>query len=167
VLDVPVGPDLLPRHPPSVDARPAPQVVTVDGGDGPAVFRLPDTADLRAVAQGAGDPEAGRWLLLERLLVSPPGNGPVSDATAEAAEAAMEATSPGAAVLVTVACPDCGARTEAALDVAVLLWSQVEAAAVALLGDIHTLASAYGWTEADVLALSPGRRLAYLELVNG
>jgi hypothetical protein len=36
-----------------------------------------------------------------------------------------------------------------------------------LLRDVHTLASAYGWKEDEVLHLTPARRHAYLELVAG
>ena len=35
----------------------------------------------------------------------------------------------------------------------------------ATLAEVHALAAAYGWTEAEVLALSAARRRAYLELV--
>jgi hypothetical protein len=31
--------------------------------------------------------------------------------------------------------------------------------------EVHALASHYGWTEPDVLALPPARRRAYLEMV--
>ena len=32
---------------------------------------------------------------------------------------------------------------------------------------VHALASAYGWTEADVLAVGPWRRQVYLQAVSG
>jgi hypothetical protein len=53
---------------------------------------------------------------------------------------------------------------QAALDAAALTWAQVRAAAGRLLGDIADLAAAFGWTEAEVLALPERRRAAYLEL---
>jgi hypothetical protein len=40
----------------------------------------------------------------------------------------------------------------------------VEVQAMRLVGDVHALARIYGWTEADVLAMSPRRRATYLEL---
>ncbi len=46
------------------------------------------------------------------------------------------------------------------------LWSEVESWAWRTLFDVHVLASAYGWSEAAVLALGPRRDL-YLELVKG
>jgi hypothetical protein len=33
--------------------------------------------------------------------------------------------------------------------------------------EVDALARAYGWREADILALSPARRAAYLELARG
>jgi hypothetical protein len=33
-----------------------------------------------------------------------------------------------------------------------------------LLYDVHALASAYGWSEDEVLAVSPARRRCYLEM---
>ena len=35
------------------------------------------------------------------------------------------------------------------------------------LADVDTLARAYGWTEAEVMELSPTRRAAYLQLLGG
>jgi hypothetical protein len=31
---------------------------------------------------------------------------------------------------------------------------------------VHTLASAYGWSESEILALSDARRRLYMEMVN-
>ena len=42
---------------------------------------------------------------------------------------------------------------------------EVQARARRLLREVDVLARAYGWTEADVLALSEQRRTAYLEIV--
>jgi hypothetical protein len=35
-----------------------------------------------------------------------------------------------------------------------------------LLGEIHELASAYGWSERAIAQMSAGRRAAYLEMLN-
>jgi hypothetical protein len=40
----------------------------------------------------------------------------------------------------------------------------MDARARALLAEVHSLARAYGWTEPEILALSPQRRAAYLEM---
>jgi hypothetical protein len=56
-------------------------------------------------------------------------------------------------------------RWQAPLDVGEALWQKVRTAAEHLLLDIDTLARAYGWTEREVLRLSPLRRAAYLQMV--
>ncbi|MER8088248.1 hypothetical protein ACIO6T_29055 [Streptomyces sp. NPDC087532] len=77
---------------------------------------------------------------------------------------AMEAADPAADVTIGVTCPDCGAATRAELDIASYLWTELDAWAKELLLDVHLLATAYGWSEPEILALSPLRRRYYLEL---
>ncbi|HJQ82925.1 MAG TPA: GNAT family N-acetyltransferase, partial [Candidatus Binatia bacterium] len=54
----------------------------------------------------------------------------------------------------------------APLDVGRLLWEKVQIAAERLLLDVDALARAYGWTEREILSLSPGRRAAHLQIVS-
>ncbi|MEU2684101.1 hypothetical protein ABZ654_09530 [Streptomyces hygroscopicus] len=85
---------------------------------------------------------------------------PVQRRLAEAAERA----DPAADVTLKVACPACGAATRAELDIASYLWAELDHWARDLLLDVHLLATAYGWSEPQILALSPLRRRYYLEL---
>lgn len=75
-----------------------------------------------------------------------------------------EDADPGAELTLEIACPECGAATPAELDIAAYLWTELDAWARDLLLDVHLLASAYGWSEPEILALSPLRRRYYLEL---
>ena len=68
---------------------------------------------------------------------------------------------------VRASCPECGADVGAPLDVGALLWDRVARAAGEALHEVAELAAAFGWSEADVLGLTPLRRRAYLELVRG
>jgi hypothetical protein len=45
-------------------------------------------------------------------------------------------------------------------------WMEVESWAYRILRQVHALASAYGWSEGDILAMSPWRRQFYLEMVS-
>lgn len=45
-------------------------------------------------------------------------------------------------------------------------WDEINHWAKRLIHDVHILAVAYGWSEEKILALSPWRRQAYLDLVN-
>lgn len=77
----------------------------------------------------------------------------------------MEALDPGASVGFTLECPGCAARWQAPLDIGLALWRKLQQQAERLLIDVDTLARAYGWAQHEVLALSPLRRAAYLQLV--
>jgi hypothetical protein len=159
-LHVPLGLDALPETP----WRAPGETLYAKVAGARVAFRLPDSRDLRMLR--GEDPAAGRLLLLSRCV--PTGEEDViPEEVAAAVEAAMEEAAPSGAMTLRITCPACTATTSAALDVAALLWAEVESRALALLYDVHILARAYGWTEPDVLALSPPRRAAYLELATG
>jgi hypothetical protein len=81
-----------------------------------------------------------------------------------ALSAAMDALDPAANLAFDVACPTCSHAWSAPFDPAGALWSKLQGQAERLLVDIDTLAQRHGWTEAEILALSPARRRAYLQL---
>jgi len=70
-------------------------------------------------------------------------------------------------VQLSLTCPACSQSSSAAFDIASFLWTEVEAWARRTLRDVHVLATAYGWREADLLALSPTRRRLYLDMIGG
>ena len=51
-------------------------------------------------------------------------------------------------------------------DIARFLWAETRRAAAHLLSEIHELASAYGWSEEAIAAMSAQRRSAYMEMLN-
>ena len=53
------------------------------------------------------------------------------------------------------------------LDVGAHVWTEVDAAARRMMGEVAAIAAAFGWTEAAILAMSDARRRAYLELARG
>lgn len=80
---------------------------------------------------------------------------------------AMDDSDPQAEVQLELKCPFCGCEKLVIFDILHFLWMEIEAWAQRVLEEIHLLALAYGWSEADILAMSPLRRQAYLELVGG
>lgn len=134
-------------------------------------FRLPNTLDLAAAAE-AGNSSGARQRLVERCVLSalnakgdeiPPIALPEELLTAVAAR--MSEADPQADVQLAIACPECHHHWNAPFDIAGFFWTELQACAQRLLGEIHELASAYGWREADIQNLSAARRQAYLELV--
>lgn len=77
----------------------------------------------------------------------------------------MAAADPLAEILLHFDCPACSASFEEGLDLSSFLWAEIERQALRLLRDVHTLAAAYGWSELEILALTPVRRAAYIEMV--
>jgi hypothetical protein len=124
--------------------------------------RVPTAEDLVA-AEDAPDVEAARRVLLGRIVGEAEGGSLSEEAAAALGELLAEAD-PQADVRLLLACPDCGAAWEEPFEVDAFLWQELDAWAARLLEEVHALASAYGWSERDVLALSPSRRAAYLEL---
>jgi hypothetical protein len=141
-------------------APPAPAELAVEVGGRAVRVRVPTASDLAAVA-AARDVESGRAELLRRCLID---REAVGTRAARAIAAALAEADPGARIDVALACPTCLHEWEIPFDIVSFLWAEIDACARRLLGEVHALARAYGWREADVLALSPRRRAAYLEL---
>jgi hypothetical protein len=128
-------------------------------------FRVPDSRDLASVA-GDMDADAAALRLLERCCIARPGgDAPSLPVLLNDAEDELEAADPMADLRLAVSCGACGYRWDATLDAGALLWDEVQRHARRLLAEVDSLARAYGWTEREVLALSPQRRSAYLGLL--
>ena len=133
-------------------------------------FRLPDSTDMAAL-HDRGDGTAIRRHLLTRCLLSARQNGKkrsVRQLPARVLDAVarhMADADPQATVQTALSCPACAHAWQAAFDIVSFFWAEIETWAVRMLRDVHRLASAYGWREPDVLALSPRRRQFYLEMV--
>nr|MDQ3747336.1 phage baseplate protein [Acidobacteriota bacterium] len=133
-------------------------------------FRLLDSLDLRAAAEGA-DVGAARGLLVGRCVLEAR-RGEESVAAGELPEAVVERLAarlaecdPQAEVLVELTCPACESRWQTAFDIASFFYTEVSAQARRLLREVHALARAYAWREADILSMSARRRRYYLEML--
>jgi hypothetical protein len=122
--------------------------------------RMPNTADLLEVAAEA--PERRARALLERCA----GGEEAVDA-AEVIQSRMAEADPMVRVELELSCPACEHRWTSVFDIASFLWTEVRDYALRLLRETHTLARAYGWSEADILGMTPQRRQIYLDLVMG
>ncbi len=133
-------------------------------------FRLPRSLDLASL-ETAVDLEANRQRLLQRCVLNARRNDaaiPVAELPLEVVAAIarrMAEADPRAEVQLALACPACQHGWEAPLDIVSYFWSEIHGWATRMLRGIHSLATAYGWREADILALSPWRRQAYLDLI--
>lgn len=135
-------------------------------------FRSPNSLDLAALPE-EGDIHSKKQALLHRIVSEARYRGEetaptqLPETVIAAIEERMAQADPQAEVQLNLSCAFCGHAWQALFDIVSFLWSELDAWAVRLLREVHSLARAYGWREADILAMSPGRRLRYLEMLSG
>jgi uncharacterized protein YbaR (Trm112 family) len=127
-------------------------------------FRRPTSRDLAAIASVTDVEDACARLLCRLALDTPPEGGWTAHHI-DAFDIAMDQADPLAHVTIALQCEDCGHDWQAPLDIAAVLWDELSAHAQAVVRDVHLLAGAYGWSEADILAMPASRRQLYLQQV--
>ncbi|HVK40000.1 MAG TPA: phage baseplate protein [Candidatus Kapabacteria bacterium] len=141
------------------------------GGDGSLRWRLRPISSADVVAAASLDANAAAGALLERAVVELERDGePVAideldDAMRETIASALADCDPLAEILLDLECPSCATAWSLPFDAATYLHAELATAARRLLADVHAIAGAYGWSEAEILALSPARRECYLEMI--
>jgi hypothetical protein len=143
--------------------------VAIDSSGYLAQFRLPAAGDVaRLSTTGAS---SARDQLLAACFLSGQCDGDAVDfaelpePARRAAESAMARRDPYANIELSLNCPACQRAWAQPFDPTAFLWIEVDSWARRTLNEVHTLASAYGWTESEILRLSPTRRYFYLSLI--
>lgn len=133
-------------------------------------YRLLNSIDL-AACDASGGVEAVRNALIRRCIVQASMDGievmanELPDGVIESLAKQVSDADPHALIEFDLNCPTCTAHWQSTFDIASYLWTEIDAQAKRLLREVHSLASAYGWSETDILALSDARRQFYLEMV--
>ena len=133
-------------------------------------FRLPNSEDLLAIADVA-DIASARRALFTRCVVQAHRDDEcmpidqLSDEVVSVVAESMARLDPQADVQLALTCPVCANQWQAMFDIVSYLWTEINAWAMRLLREVHCLATAYGWREADILAMSAVRRHWYLEMI--
>jgi len=146
--------------------------LTIDVAGYNVRFRLPNSLDIDAIADHK-DVDVAREELLESCLLSVHHNGEeispdhLPASLVEAIVERMAEADHQADVELALSCPSCRHQWHATFDIVSFFWSEINAWAYRILREVHTLARAYGWREADILAMSLGRRQFYLKMVSG
>jgi hypothetical protein len=148
---------------------PAPARLTASADGCTAVFRPVTSLDLLELA-GCATPAAARRRLLSRCVIEARRDGAavaaedLPDPVVSSISQAMADADPLADLRVELACPACGHAWQERFDAPSFLWRELEAWAGRAMGEVHALARAYGWREADILAMSAWRRQRYLRM---
>jgi hypothetical protein len=135
-------------------------------------YRLPNSDDVEEAA-GCGDVSAARALLARRCLLRVRREADAADVDPDAVPEAVRAALAGhvaaaderAEVILDLLCLACEHAWRAPLEIAAFLWSELAAHVRRLAREVDILARAYGWSESEILAMSPARRRLYLEVV--
>lgn len=136
-------------------------------------FRPPNSADLLVIAS-QHDSATAHQQLLQRCLISVQQKStestelmfnPLPAGLAEQILLQMAEADPQGDVQLALACPSCQHEWQVAFDILSYLWQEINDWAQRTLHEVHLLATAYGWREADILALSAQRRHFYLSLI--
>ncbi|MFL6301908.1 MAG: hypothetical protein ACJ72H_00065 [Candidatus Sulfotelmatobacter sp.] len=114
-----------------------------------------DLASLRS----ARDP---RKRLLDLCTRTDPPDGCTAARCQAVAMEHFDRLNEGTEMRLTLQCPTCSGTDQVDLDVGRFVWMEVRHAALTLLREIHQLATVYGWSESEILALSNVRRSMYL-----
>jgi hypothetical protein len=166
-IDLSLSTDML-----RVDGAPAAASGSVAREGWQVDWRLPNSQDLAvAAAASSGDQDAVQQLLLQRCVQRASFEGATVDSAAlpealvQQLADEMAAADPQALTELALQCPACEHGWTEVFDIGAFLMHSLAHWAEATLDQVHTLARAYGWTEAETLGLSPARRAHYLSRV--
>lgn len=127
-------------------------------------FRLPTTRDLSEAAREE-DPNAAAFCLAERCCTTPQQPTDWSADDIDQLGEIMSMADPLAEVRIALCCPSCSHESSETIEIASFIWSEIEVRARRLMWEVHAVASVYGWTEKEILSMSPVRRASYVEMV--
>lgn len=127
-------------------------------------FRLPTSRDLAEAAREK-DSNVAALRLAECCCTTPQQSIDWNADDIEQLGEIMSMADPLAEVRIALCCPSCGHESSETIEIAGFIWTEIEVRARRLIWEVHAIASVYGWTEKEILSMSPARRAGYLEMV--
>jgi hypothetical protein len=131
-------------------------------------FRLPNSLDMADLPPD--DLAKSKTLLFGRCIAGAFRQGEcisakeLPDEVLNAVIEEMARLDPIASIKLEISCPSCGHEWSMLFDISSFFWKEISSWALRMLREVHILAQAYGWSEAEILELSPLRRQLYLEM---
>ena len=135
-------------------------------------FRVPNSKDIASLH----DPKnlaASRKEIYDRCILSICKNGkkiPFDEMPVNVKEEISDLIAkadPQADVLLDLTCPSCNKKWQVVFDIVSFFWIEITSWAYRIMYEVRNLALAYGWSEDDILSMSPWRRHHYLEMISG
>lgn len=139
------------------------EVQLTRSGNAPLVLRLPTGDDLRAWhTQWPARREVATDIILATLRVG----GEILPGDAERAADALAEADPLVSFSIACSCPNCGVEVEPPVDLEAAALLRLAGHQRALLRQVLTLASRFGWSEQEIFAVAPARRARYLQMID-
>ena len=135
-------------------------------------YRAVSSLDLKGALECPGAKDAS-LLLLQKCVVGVHQSGrplqisELSDETLDAIQECIAQADPNAEKRIEITCPQCGNRSNFSFDIVTYFWSELEAHAKRQLWEVHMLAGTYGWSESEILEMTPFRRSLYVAMAQG
>jgi hypothetical protein len=133
-------------------------------------FRLPNSYDIARASVEPGYKEDPRRLFFDCIVDIKKDNEPcsveeLSDHVLDLLDARMAEEDPCADIRLVLNCPRCAHEWELAFDIVSCLWLEIDTWGKRILREVAVLASAFGWSESDILSMSAQRRKFYLQMI--
>jgi hypothetical protein len=148
-----------------------PAPLALEDGDYSVKFRLPNSHDLRALQSASDVVIKADEQILQRCLLEVTCRGEsirvdqLPEPMVAAVSERMTEADPQADVELALECYQCQHQWGEHFEIDSFFWTEIHAWASRLLNEVHQLASAYGWSETEILGLSALRRNLYLNLI--
>jgi hypothetical protein len=143
---------------------------TLEEGEFRIEFRPLTSVDLLAI-RGYSDVGSARALLVRRAVSAAWRNGIPVAATnlpADLIEKTGDVLSerdPQCEVRLRQVCPQCEHAWTSLFDIVSFFWRELSVRAERLLSEVQQIAKAYGWSEREIMSMSPVKRQFYLEAI--
>lgn len=133
-------------------------------------FRVPNTKDfINNSASDVSNPDPKKILKNCILEVKKDSNdfeiSNLPDKVFDALEDQIEKEDSQADIRMLLTCPNCSNQWEASFDIVSYLWAEIHSWAKNILQEVAFLARSFGWSEQEILFMSPKRRQMYLEML--
>ncbi|WP_028470011.1 hypothetical protein [Neptunomonas japonica] len=133
-------------------------------------FRLPNSLDIASVVNSKSALSTQQQLLSYCVLEAKREGSDyepehLPETIVQALMERIEQLDPQADIRINLACPECSHEWTVLFDIASFLWEEVNGWAERTLQTVYKLAVGYGWSEQQILSLSPVRRQLYLGMM--
>lgn len=133
-------------------------------------FRLPNSYDLIRASTDASYRSDARKLFSDFIIEADKNHehhdpGKLPDYLYLQLDQRMAEEDPQADIRVLLNCAACKHEWEMRFDIITYLWIEIDNWAKHVLHEVALLASAFGWSESDILEMTPRRRQLYIEMI--